>query len=710
MRPHLFAAAYLLLYTVLVSGEAGGGGTCEKSESLEDVIRPVEDRHKYVFVGGKGGSGKTTIAGTIAVKLTENHKRVLLLSTDPAHSLADYFRREVVSNGKILRLLNSLFLFVLEVNPQNAMGEFESKIDEVVNKLQSQHEYESPRWKAISALRDMFSSLPPGADEFIAIARMLRISKTRYDGYFFDSIVVDLAPTGHTLRLLATPSFLQEFVTRSIQLVDEVLSGFRDSSEEQKAAVKDALGTLSTYHQEIDDMWALIRNINVTEFVVVCHPTVVSAAETKRLVEALDADGIKVKHLVANMVVARQPTERFSDLMSKLSIKQTVMAERVFDRPYEKVRVPHQLQEPRGLYMLRKLAKDMMSVPEVNRRYGQAISPNMLDTHMVGVVGKGGVGKTAISCALGVHLASKGLKTLILSTDPAHSLSDMLAFDLTKGKITEVPGTDGNLFGLEIDVRQESSAIVSLLHALMEMHTNLADADSAFIDTLPPGSDEIIAVSHVYQQAKSGDYHRIILDTAPTAQALRMFTIPKYVDRFVRHFTGIAQTLDEASRHSKGVIKDLEIQARQTLDELAKGALEFKHMVTDESKSTFMAVLVPLEIVTRETKRLTDILSNEGIKTRTIIINQVYPMEDAGKFFKELRMEQDAALAALKEFGNKMGTKVVHMPHLDRDVHGVEGSLYLGDELFDLRLQREACGEIQPEPELTIERPWRPQM
>eukprot|EP00188_Purpureofilum_apyrenoidigerum_P003265 Plantae.Rhodophyta-Purpureofilum_apyrenoidigerum.ctg33693.p1 GENE.Plantae.Rhodophyta-Purpureofilum_apyrenoidigerum.ctg33693~~Plantae.Rhodophyta-Purpureofilum_apyrenoidigerum.ctg33693.p1 ORF type:complete len:472 (+),score=76.99 Plantae.Rhodophyta-Purpureofilum_apyrenoidigerum.ctg33693:37-1416(+) len=457
-------------------------------------------------------------------------------------------------------------------------------------------------------------------------------------------------------------------------------------------------------------MWALTRNTNVTDFVVVCHPTVVSVAETKRLVEALNVDGVKVQHLVANMVVDRQPKERFSDLMSKLSIKQTVMAERVFDNSFQKVRVPHQLQEPRGLYMLRKLAKDLMAVPNAIRCYGRGLDLSILDTHMIGIVGKGGVGKTAVSCALGVHLASKGLKTLILSTDPAHSLSDMLAFDLTRGEITEVPGTDGNLFGLELDVQKESSAIVSLIHALTEKHISLADTDNALIDTLPPGSDEIIAMSHVYQQARGGKFHRIILDTAPTAQTLRMFTVPKYVDRFVQRFSSLVKTLNEASRYSTGAVKDLEVQAQQALDELARGATEFNSMVVDELQSTFMAVLIPLEIVTRETKRLVDSLRKENIRTRTVVINQIYPAEEPDKFFKALRMEQDAALGVLKQFGERTGMKVVYMPQLDRDVHGVEGSIYLGDELFDLRLQREACGEVEPEPFLTMERPWRPGM
>lgn len=95
----------------------------------------------------------------------------------------------------------------------------------------------SSRWTAISALRNLFSALPPGADEFIALARMMHIGLKIYEGKVFDRIVVDTAATGHTLRLLATSNFIEGFLDKVVQLCDSVQNRKGSKAPEQNDLV-----------------------------------------------------------------------------------------------------------------------------------------------------------------------------------------------------------------------------------------------------------------------------------------------------------------------------------------------------------------------------------------------------------------------------------------------------------------------------------------
>ena len=166
---------------------------------------------------------------------------------------------------------------------------------------------------------------------------------------------------------------------------------------------------------------------------------------------------------------------------------------------------------------------------------------------MVG--GKGGVGKTSLSSSLAVKFAMSGHPTLLVSTDPAHSLSDSLDQDVTGGTPVAVEGTDGMLYAMEVDPEQAKSEFAAFAKQT-DMSSGAKDFMSSvglggfaeqigdlklgeLLDTPPPGLDEAIAIAKVVQFIKDEKYAkftRIVFDTAPTGHTLRLLSLPDFLD------------------------------------------------------------------------------------------------------------------------------------------------------------------------------------
>ncbi|XP_031254224.1 ATPase ARSA1-like [Pistacia vera] len=178
--------------------------------------------------------------------------------------------------------------------------------------------------------------------------------------------------------------------------------------------------------------------------------------------------------------------------------------------------------------------------------FDEMVSGTQRKYYMLG--GKGGVGKTSCAASLAVKFANNGHPTLVVSTDPAHSLSDSFAQDLTGGQLVPVDGPDCPLFALEINpekAREEFRSVTQKdggtgvkdfmdgmgLGMLVEQLGELKLGE--LLDTPPPGLDEAIAISKVMQFLESQEYSmftRIVFDTAPTGHTLRLLSLPDFLD------------------------------------------------------------------------------------------------------------------------------------------------------------------------------------
>jgi arsenite-transporting ATPase len=253
---------------------------------------------KLVCYGGKGGVGKTTCAAATAVALAERGERTLVASTDPAHSLADAFG---VDGGPDRRRVDEN-LWMEEVDPAAGERAFRGIVEAIAVELRSA----GVRLDDADVERLFAAGVVPGSDELAA----LELLAAQVDGDEFDRVVVDTAPTGHTLRLLDLPDVLRETVAAATtlrgqvrQLVDAARStvfgpayyvfGRRDDERDDPAE----LG------ERMDAVRALLRDPGRTDFRVVCAPEPMAVAETRRLVDRLRASEVPVDTLVVNRVL-----------------------------------------------------------------------------------------------------------------------------------------------------------------------------------------------------------------------------------------------------------------------------------------------------------------------------------------------------------------------------------------------------------------------
>lgn len=256
-----------------------------EEESMEGSVKNVLEQEslKWVFVGGKGGVGKTTCSSIIAILLASVRDSVLIISTDPAHNLSDAFQQRFT---KIPSLVNGFSnLFAMEVDPK-------VENDDPMNDEQGFDSFLSELTNAI-----------PGVDEAMSFAEMLKLVQTMD----YSVIVFDTAPTGHTLRLLQFPSTLEKGLAKLMTLKNRFggllsqatrLFGLGDEFSEDAM-----LGRLEGMKDVIQQVNKQFKDPDLTTFVCVCIPEFLSLYETERLVQELAKFEIDVHNIIINQVL-----------------------------------------------------------------------------------------------------------------------------------------------------------------------------------------------------------------------------------------------------------------------------------------------------------------------------------------------------------------------------------------------------------------------
>jgi arsenite-transporting ATPase len=262
-------------------------------EPVEDV--PVDDAAvptgidaaEYVLYGGKGGVGKTTMAAATALASARGETPTLVVSTDPAHSLSDTLGTNVPDEPTQIR--EEIPLYAAEIDPEAALQD-------------------GPLGGEANPLAGMLGDGPdplggsmPGSDEAAAIRLLLEY----LDDPRFERVVVDTAPTGHTLRLLELPEMLDSMAGKLLTMRERMsgmLGGlFGGDEEEAEQGIRE-------FSEQIERLRDLLRDPARTDFRVVMVPEELSVQESKRLLDRLDGFGIPVGTVVVNRVM-QDPTE-----------------------------------------------------------------------------------------------------------------------------------------------------------------------------------------------------------------------------------------------------------------------------------------------------------------------------------------------------------------------------------------------------------------
>lgn len=294
--------------------------------------------------------------------------------------------------------------------------------------------------------------------------------------------------------------------------------------------------------------------------------------------------------------------------------------------------------------------------------------------------GKGGVGKT--SCAIASAIAlSENFKTLLISTDPAHSVSDCLeqAIGFNVVNVDGVP----QLSAIEV-VAEEALSVFRTEHRsemkkLLETSTNLDNDDINDMLTLSlPGIDEIMSFKTIIDFIEEGEYDKYIVDTAPTGHALRLISSPKLLDNWIKVAAKMRWKYRYMITSFAGTYKQDEVDA--FLLSLKKTVKRIENLLKDKTRCEFIPVCIPEAMAIQETVRLLADLGKSGIISQQIIVNNVMTSEDCD-FCRQRKAGQ---VPYLHQFNHSFPDfNKVEVPMFATEIKGLEKLRLLKKCLFE---------------------------
>ncbi len=259
---------------------------------------------KLVFFGGKGGVGKTTSSAAFALYCANNGEKTLLVSTDPAHSLCDIFEREIGS--KITQLNDNLY--ALEIDPEE---EAENYIQGIKGKMK---DIVSPVIiKEVEKQLDA-ASVSPGSDESAVFDKLMEIILEYGEKY--DRIVIDTAPTGHTLRLLSLPELLGGWMDRLMEKRIEAMELYEmarryDTKFKKKIENDSVISTLRSRKEKMERTREILTNNELVSFVFVMNAEKLPFEETKKAINILEKYQFRVNDIIVNRLLPEELTDSF---------------------------------------------------------------------------------------------------------------------------------------------------------------------------------------------------------------------------------------------------------------------------------------------------------------------------------------------------------------------------------------------------------------
>lgn len=292
-----------------------------------------------------------------------------------------------------------------------------------------------------------------------------------------------------------------------------------------------------------------------------------------------------------------------------------------------------------------------------------------------------------MSSALAVRLAIEGQRVLILSTDPAHSLGDALATPLGgRAERIQLPFGAGELFAMEVDTASAMQRFQTTIRDALKRRTEdggiigqvlqqlpMDDFVDLF-DTLPPGSDEIVALTEVLEEVKKDKFDKIIIDTAPTGHALRLLSFPEFLERFADRVARLRDRFGWLSGSSSGPDELRSFQLRM---------IELQDLFTDPDRSSFAVVTIPTGVALAETKRLLTELDDQDIRVANVICNRILDAARAQEGLEGMLKTQQDAIDRLEELAKCEGLSLSRINYVDREVRGYYGLKYLSPSLMD---------------------------
>jgi len=615
---------------------------------------------QFIFFSGKGGVGKSSMACATAVRHADAGQSTLIITTDPAANLADVFEQPI---GHHITPLDGIAnLWGMEIDPDQATEEYKERALAPIRTV-------FPK-QMMDVIDEQMSG--PCTAEVAAFDRFtdfLVLENEADRPVAFDVVVFDTAPTGHTIRLLELPAEWSHTISAAEQGSGQTCIGPAAAIQSAKLKYERAL--------------AILRDEAQTRFTFVLHPEAIAIQETKRAIGELRKLDIHTHKLIVNSIIPPQATA--NTLFAARAVMQASYLDQIErELPYPAQRMFLLDGEIKGIDRLRAVAGLLHGEetavgpalglggnghyaapstpfqPAGPAEYMPRIVPNS-HRRTIFFAGKGGVGKTVASCATAVWLARQGYRTLLLTTDPAAHLGDVLGEPVgdDPAPLAGLP----ELWAVKIDPKATAGVYKKRILDDARQRGRPEAAIKVMAEELDsPCTEEIAAFDRFIEFASAGDWEVVVFDTAPTGHTLRMLELPldwsKQLDVKVFASVDTAAADDVAKQRFAGVID----------------------MMRNPQRSTFAFVMYPESTPIIEAYRASQELATLGIPTGLTVANFVIPAEQADTPFIQARRAMQAHYLA--EIQRRFDTPVLTIPLLPQEVQGLAMLAELGEQMY----------------------------
>ena len=636
----------------------------------------MSDARVLHFFGGKGGVGKTTLAAAYALRLADEapKERVLLVSLDPVHSLSDLLRKPLTAKPSRIEVEEGAEpkpepkgkgskagkatkaeagVWAMEMEPAALTKPFLQKYLPALQKAAVKGTHLSEE-----ELGKLYSQATPGLEELLGLLHVAELAESGE----FDRVVVDTAPTSHTLRLFDMPVGLRKFLGLVKAGGDRAASG--KGKKAAAAAVSEEQGFLEEQLSRAEKLLAFLKDPARSAFHLVTLAEPVPEAQTRMYFTQLRERGIPVVEVVVNQVEDKEgcPTCQGRRGLQAPHVRKY----QALDKNVPVHLVCKREVAPRGLELLKPFAQEWASGKETRTlEFAAAEGPPALvrapsmppiaapplpPTRLIFFVGQGGVGKSSCAAAAAVTLTEKEGPVLLISTDTAHSLSDVLQSRLTDVE-TQVKGTKG-LYARELDVPGWFAALRKRWKEKAEKAFEGAPKTGNdvpvdlllfrnLLDAAPPGIDELAALSCLTDALVQERFKRIVVDGAPMVSSLRVVELASIAKGWFSALHGVlskhkAQGLGELSDDMAGFIKHIK---------------RFEDALASPTESRFVVVTRGEELASERTARLVEYLKERKLQVERVLVNRVGPKADCPKCENRRKNELNAAKVIEKQIG-----------------------------------------------------------
>lgn len=573
---------------------------------------------QFLFFTGKGGVGKTSMSCAISLALADEGKKVLLISTDPASNLDEVLNTKLSSSPKAVNKVNNLF--AMNINPVVAAEEYKEKMVGPYRGILPS--------EAIEQMEEQLS----GACT-VEIAGFNEFSKYVGDEDIvasYDHIILDTAPTGHTLRLLALPSAWNDFI----------------ADNQTGSSCLGPVSGLTEYKKLYDNVVENLKNPKETLLILVSRAEKLSLLEASLASDELKQQGMKNQHLVINGVFQSNDEDEISKAFS-LKSKEAISSIPANLQALDNTKIGFYPNGVVGIKSLRSIVDEEIAgeFEGVKEALSSAleISLNGVDSWeeliksfeddkngLIMTMGKGGVGKTTIASMIASTLAKRGHKVTLSTTDPAAHLE-------------YIQQDNKNLIIEKIDPKTETKRHVD---DVIAKNVNKLSADDMALlkEELSSPCIEEIAIFEAFAKtvAKAKDRF-VVLDTAPTGHTLLL--------------------LDASSAYHKEVLKT-------SNDEMSDELTSLIPRIKDKKFTKILLVALAEATPTHEAKDLQDDLKRAGINPYAWLVNRSFALTKSSNNL--LCQKGLNELKYINEIKNDLASKLAISPWIADEINNEE--------------------------------------